>query len=63
MIHFEVIGLGLSGLSANDADSVGVGVSHINDALGVHKNAMQPIHTATQRRFAFGAIAFFAVAG
>ena len=61
MIHLEVIGLGLSGLSANDADSVGVGVSHINGTLRVYKDAVQAVHSAAMRVVAFRAITFFSI--
>tara|TARA_Y100001934_G_scaffold125988_1_gene153225 strand:+ start:2356 stop:2547 length:192 start_codon:yes stop_codon:yes gene_type:complete len=42
---------------------MGVGISHINGALRVYKDTVQAIHSAPKWVVAFGAIAFFTIAG
>ena len=55
--------MGIWALAANDANSMGVGVSHINGALRVYKDAVQAVHSAAKGVVAFGAIAFFTITG
>ena len=50
-------------LGANDADSMGVGVAHVNGALCVYKDTVQAVHSAAKRVVAFGAVTFFSIAG
>ena len=55
--------MGIWASAVNDADSMGVGISNINGALRVYKNAVQAVHSAATRVVAFGAIAFFPITG